>query len=268
MKVDNIEVIIEGDGPKTVVMIHGWPDTYRLWDAQVEALKDHYRCVRFTLPGFGNAQPGRAFSLDEVVETIHRVVSETCPGQQVSMLLHDWGCLYGYQFVMRYPQLVERVIGVDIGDAGSRRQRTELGVMSKLMVFGYQMWLALAWRFGGKVGDSMAIGMARMLGGPADPGSVSAQMGYPYAVTWLRAAGGFHGLKTVDLDCPVLYIYGERKPFMFHSQGWIEELAARPGSRVLGLPCRHWVMAERPHEFNEALLQWLAETDEFAQQTD
>jgi len=267
MRIDNVEVIVEGAGPKTVVMIHGWPDTYRLWDAQVEALKSRYRCVRFTLPGFDLSQPGRAYSLDEVIETVHRVVSETCPGQQVSMLLHDWGCFYGYQFVMRYPQLVERVIGVDIGDAGSRRQRAELTLTSKLMVFGYQMWLALAWRFGGRIGDFMARGMARLLQTPADPGRVGAQMGYPYAVTWVGAAGGFHGLKPFDPHCPMLYIYGERKPFMFHSQDWAEGIAARPGSRVLGLPSGHWMMVTVQREFNEALLSWLAETDEFAQQT-
>src|SRR6478735_2879020 len=39
---------IEGTGPETIVMIHGWPDTYRLWDKQVEHLKDRYRCIRFT----------------------------------------------------------------------------------------------------------------------------------------------------------------------------------------------------------------------------
>lgn len=267
MKINDVEVIVEGDSPQTIVMIHGWPDTYRLWDAQVEALKAQYRCVRFTLPGCDNAQPGRAYSLDEVVETIYRVVSATSPGQRVSLLLHDWGCFYGYQFALRYPQLVERVIGVDIGDGGSRRQRAELNFKSKLMVFGYQIWLAIAWRFGGRLGDSMARWMARILGGPADPGRVSAQMGYPYAVTWLGAAGGFRGLKTFVPRCPMLYIYGERKPFMFHSRDWIESVAAQPGSRVLGLPSGHWVMAERPREFNEALLSWLAETDEFARQT-
>ncbi len=268
MRIDNVEVFVEGDGPKTIVMVHGWPDTYRLWDAQVEALKDRYRCVRFTLPGFDLSQPGRAYSLDEVVETIRRVVSETSDGQQVSMLLHDWGCLYGYQFVMRYPDKVERVIGVDIGDGGSRRQRAELNLMNKLMVVGYQVWLALAWRIGGRVGDAMARGMARILKPPADPGSIGAQMGYPYAATWLGAAGGFHGLKPFIPRFPMLYIFGERKPFMFHSQGWIEVLARRPGSRVLGLPTGHWVMAESPQAFNEVLLQWLAETDELAVQTD
>jgi cis-3-alkyl-4-acyloxetan-2-one decarboxylase len=35
MQVNGAEVIVEGSGAEPVVMIHGWPDTYRLWDAQV-----------------------------------------------------------------------------------------------------------------------------------------------------------------------------------------------------------------------------------------
>ena len=50
--IDGIDVRAEGQGPRTVVMVHGWPDTYRVWDAQVAALQGQYRCVRFTLPGF------------------------------------------------------------------------------------------------------------------------------------------------------------------------------------------------------------------------
>ena len=41
MIIDGIEVLIEGSGrpdAQTIVMIHGWPDTLRLWDAQVAAL--------------------------------------------------------------------------------------------------------------------------------------------------------------------------------------------------------------------------------------
>jgi len=259
MKIDGVEVIVEGQGPKAVLMIHGWPDTYRLWDGQVGALKDHYRCVRFTLPGFDLAKLGRAYSLDEVIETIHRVVAEACPGERVILLLHDWGCLFGYQFAMRHPDLVERVIGVDIGDAGSRRHRGELGAKGMFKVMAYQMWLALAWRIGGGIGTNMARWMARAMRCPTDPQGIGAQMGYPYAVRWLGAAGGFRGLRTFDPGTPMLYVYGERKPFMFHSSGWIERLAARSGSRVLGFPTGHWVMIARPREFNEAVRSWLDE---------
>jgi len=261
MRVGDVEVIVEGAGPKAIVMIHGWPDTHRLWDAQVEAFKDRYRCVRFTLPGFDPSRPARAYSLDEVVETIRRVVAEACLGERVILLLHDWGCLFGYQFAVRHPQLVERVIGVDIGDAGSRRHRAELGARGKLMVMAYQLWLALAWRVGGGIGDSMSRWMARVLRCPADPRSIGSHMGYPYAVSWLGVAGGLRGLRSFDPHCPMLYLYGERKPFMFHSRAWIERLAARPGSRVLGLPTGHWVMIGRRREFNDAVLSWLDETE-------
>ena len=74
--VDDIDVYIEGgvEGSETIVMIHGWPDTYRLWDAQVEELKSRYRCVRFTLPGFDLGKPRRAYSLDATMRILLHIV--------------------------------------------------------------------------------------------------------------------------------------------------------------------------------------------------
>ena len=57
MKVDGVEVVVDGDGPEAIVMVHGWPDTLRLWDPQVEALRPRFRCIRFTLPGFDADSP-------------------------------------------------------------------------------------------------------------------------------------------------------------------------------------------------------------------
>jgi pimeloyl-ACP methyl ester carboxylesterase len=262
MKIDGIEVFVEGAGAEAIVMIHGWPDTHRLWDTQVAELKHAYRCVRFTLPGFDSTQPARAYGLHEVLGIIRRIVEQTCPGETVTLLVHDWGCLYGYQFATRHPELVKRVIGVDIGDAGSRRNRADLGFKGKFAVLAYQMWLATAWKIGGNLGDRMARWMARMLRCPVDPAAISAQMGYPYAVQWFGVEGGFGRLRVFQPNVPMLYIYGQRKPFMFHSQSWIDKLVLRPGNRVLALPTGHWVMVGRPGEFNEAVLEWLTATDE------
>jgi len=253
------EVVAEGSG-KPIVMVHGWPDTYRLWDAQVPALADRYRCERFTLPGFERSPRKRAYSLDEVVEAIRAVVN----GRRVTLVLHDWGCLYGYQFAMRYPQLVERVVGVDIGDTGSRSHLAELGVCGKLMIAAYQHWLALAWRIGGGTGDAMSRAMARLLRCPTDASTIGAQMAYPYAVRWLGAAGGFQSLRVFKPELPMLFMYGEKKPLMFHSRPWAERVAAQKGSRVIAFPTGHWIMVTRREAFNEALRTWLAETDAIA----
>jgi pimeloyl-ACP methyl ester carboxylesterase len=247
---------IEGKGRKTLVMIHGWPDTYRLWDGQVPALSDRYRCVRFTLPGFDASAARRAYTLDEVVEAIRAVVD-----RRVTLVLHDWGCLYGYQFAMRYPQLVERIVGVDIGDAGSSAHVEEMGLRGKLMIAAYQCWLALAWRVGGRIGDAMSRAMARLLRCPTDPQRIGAQMAYPYAVRWLGAAGGFHGLRVFKPEVPLLFVYGDKKPVMFHSRGWAETVASTAGNRVIAFPTGHWIMVSRRKAFNDALRTWLAQTD-------
>jgi pimeloyl-ACP methyl ester carboxylesterase len=264
MRVDSVEVIVEGAGPKAIVMIHGWPDTHRLWDAQVEALKERYRCVRFTLPGFDRSGPKRAYPLPELLEMIRRVVEHACPGERVTLLLHDWGCFFGYQFAMRHPELVERVIGVDIGDAGSRQNRAELGLRGMLMVLGYQVWLALAWRIGGGIGDAMARWMARAIRCPTDARTIGSYMGYPYAMRWLGAAGGLDRLKAFKPQVPMLFVYGERKPFMFHSRAWVERVATVPGNRVVPFATGHWIMVQQPREFNLAVLGWLAETEKQA----
>jgi pimeloyl-ACP methyl ester carboxylesterase len=253
--IDEVEVVSEGDGPQTIVFVHGWPDTLRLWDRQVEALRAGARCVRFTLPGFEGGAPRRARSLDELVEVIRRVVERAGGGGPVILLLHDWGCFFGYQFALRHPDLVERIIGVDVGDAGSRRNLAELGLRAKAMIVGYQLWLAAAWRIGGRLGDRMARAMARLARAPGDPASVGAQMGYPYWEQWVRR--GYRQAQTFTPACPMLFVYGSRKPFMFHSTAWAAAIAARPASRVLALDCGHWVMVSRADEFNAAVAAWL-----------
>lgn len=258
MNVDGVEVFIEGAGPEALLMVHGWPDTYRLWDRQVEALRARYRCIRFTLPGFEPRRSKRAYSLDELVGLLRHIVEQCCPGEQVTLLLHDWGCVFGYQFALRDPQLVRRIIGVDIGDAGSRRHVQALSFKAKAMILGYQGWLMLAWLIGGRLGNWMARAMARLLRCPSDPTFIGAQMGYPYYLQW---TGALRRAKVFRPTCPMLFIYGKRKPFMFHSSVWAEELAAQPGSQVLAFDTGHWVMVSERTQFDQAVTAWLAAGD-------
>jgi pimeloyl-ACP methyl ester carboxylesterase len=61
--------------------------------------------------------------------------------------------------------------------------------------------------------------------------------------------------------CPVLFIYGKRKPFMFHSSAWAEGLASRAGSRAVGFDTGHWVMIEKPDQFSQTVVGWMAASD-------
>lgn len=259
--IDGVEILVEGEGPEAIVMVHGWPDTRRLWDAQVEYLKSRHRCIRFTLPGFDVAGPRQLHSLDALVDFLKRVVEQTCPGEQVTLLLHDWGCVFGYQFAMRHPALVKRIIGVDIGDAGSRAHMRAMRAKDKFMVFAYQFWLALAWKIGGSIGDRMTRAMARWARCPSDAHYIGSSMCYPYWIQWFGGRCSYRHAQRFEARWPMLFIYGRRKLFQFQSTEWVEALRARPGSQALEFDTGHWVMSARPQAFNEAVGAWLAQHD-------
>ncbi len=259
--IDGVDVFIEGNGTEAIVMVHGWPDTWRLWDAQVDWLKSSYRCIRFTLPGFAIDKPRRVCSLAELVEFLKRVIEQLCPGDPVTLLLHDWGCIFGYEFTIRHPSLVRRIVGVDVGDAGSAALRSTRTFKAKALVFGYQAWLAAAWYVGGlvstKLGDRMTRWMARALRCPSEPSFITSGMCYPYFIQWTRAYGSYRGALHFDPPCPMLYLWGRKKPFQFHSQQWVAALRSRPGCDALEFSAGHWVMKNKPLEFNEVLGAWL-----------
>jgi len=257
LSVHGVEVFSEGEGTDTVVMIHGWPDTYRLWDSAVQALEPNFRCVRFTLPGYDLAKPPRPTSLAQMTALIADIVAAVSPARPVQLLLHDWGCIFGYEFAARHPERVARIVSVDIGDYNSGAYRRSLSAKAKVLAFSYQFWLAVAWRLGGATGDAMTRWMARQARSPAAESSIGSQMNYPYAMIWFGLLGGFRGAAPVSRTCPILFIYGKRKPFMFHSGDWLAKLNDAPGCAVREFSTGHWVMAQQPDAFNQCVREWL-----------
>lgn len=262
MQIHGIDILIDGppaDAAETIIFVHGWPDTWRLWDGQVASLASSYRCVRFTLPGFERRGPVRAYSLDDMVAFIAAVADKVSTDRPVALLLHDWGCLFGYEYAMRQPERVSRIVGVDIGNATSAAFRRSLGWRAKAMIAGYQLWLAAAWAIGGRPGDRMTRWMARALRCPADPERIGAFMNFPYFIQWTGRHGSYRNNLPFEPAVPYLYLYGRRKPFMFHTAAWLDDVARRPGNRVVGVNAGHWVMCDAPDEFSHEVVSWLRE---------
>ena len=263
IEVEGLRVTVEGQGP-VVVLLHGWPDSPALWDGLVASLQERWTCVRFALPGFDLARAPRPVSVDEMCRLIAAVVDAVSPGAPVTLVLHDWGCFFGYEFAARHAARVARVVGVDIGDSNSGAYLKTLTAKEKLLIAGYQLWLAAAWKLGAwwpSLANGLTRFMARQVGCRTEPSAIGWQMNYPYAMGWFGAFGGLRGLARVDRllghRLPALFIYGRRKPFMFHSRSWLEQLAGAPGCAVQGLDTGHWVMRQKPLEFNTCVRAWL-----------
>ncbi len=259
--IKGVDVFIEGTGAQTVLMLHGWPDTHRLWDSTVEALKADYRCVRFTLPGFDLSKPPTALPLDRITALIDSIVEAVSPTAPVTLLLHDWGCVFGYEFASMRAKRVAGVIAVDIGDHNSGDYLRSLSGKAKLGAFAYQIWLAVAWKIGKHIStglaDHMTRWMAITIGCRTPPANMGWQMNYPYAMTWLGESGGLKGTARVKPIWSLFYIYGAKKSFMFHSPQWLAKVAQIHGNKVEEFATGHWVMMHKPTEFNASVKAWL-----------
>ncbi len=244
------------DGPAdaaTIVFIQGWPDDASLWDRHVAALSDRYRCVRTTMPNFDGQRSERwGYSTDEIVEALAQLVREVSPETPITLVLHDWGCYWGYLLHHRHPDLVARVAGLDIAP------HVEPSPAAVLAIIAYQWWLIAAFMIGGPIGDGMTRRFAKTIGAPAPPQRITSWMNYPYRNVWRDIfAGRRNATEDYWPKVPLLFAYGKQKPFPFHSQAWLDHVESG-GGQALGLDCGHWV-SEDP-TFAPLLARWLDTT--------
>ena len=85
LQIDGIDVLIEGEGTHTVLMLHGWPDTPALWDSTVAALQDGYRCARLALPGYDLSRPPRPMPVVQMTAFVGNsaMPSRSCSRREV-----------------------------------------------------------------------------------------------------------------------------------------------------------------------------------------
>jgi pimeloyl-ACP methyl ester carboxylesterase len=256
-----LEPMIEGtSGGETLFFVQGWPDDHRLWDDMVALLRDRYRCVRVDLPNYGDAERARwGFSHDAIVEGLARCIRQESGGKPVTIVAHDWGAFWTYLLHHRHPELVGRLVALDIGAYMKPTPREIAYIMA------YQWWLAAAFIAGGAVGDRMTRAFARLAKTPKQGTELNSRMNYPYLYTWRDIFTGRAGkqLRGYRPKVPLLFIYGEKKPGRFHSDSWLEVVRSRPGNAVVPLPdADHWVT--RDPTLKVVVRDWLAESSSAA----
>jgi cis-3-alkyl-4-acyloxetan-2-one decarboxylase len=151
---------------------------------------------------------------------------------------------------------------MDIGDAGSRDHVRSLSLLSKLGVLAYQRRLAHAFRKAQKgqieAADASARSVAKWVKVSGDQERVRAGMGWPYEQA---RVGAFKAARAYQFSSarPFLFLYGTRKPFMFHSSAWVAKVNATPGCQAHALDGGHWFMRGATQDRCQALVRdWLA----------
>jgi cation diffusion facilitator CzcD-associated flavoprotein CzcO/pimeloyl-ACP methyl ester carboxylesterase len=120
---DGVSLHAEIRGPAdapTVVLVHGWTNTSRVWDRVVDALGDDLRIVTYDQRGHGasDVPPKGSYSCAALVDDLSAVLDATLPpGRQAVLVGHSMGGMTVMAAGSR-PSVVGRSAGVVLASTG------------------------------------------------------------------------------------------------------------------------------------------------------
>ena len=104
----------EGDGPETLLLLHGEPTWGYLFRHQIWVWSEHYRVIAIDHMGFGKsaAPQDRTYWLQDHIDNLERVVLGLGL-TDLTLVMHDFGGPAGMGFAIRYPDRVKRIVSVN-----------------------------------------------------------------------------------------------------------------------------------------------------------
>ena len=113
---------VRGEGP-TLLLLHGWPDTRRLWNDVVEDfVAAGYRVATVDLRGCGESDKPdvtEAYAMHHLVEDVAAVIEHL--GGPVTLVGHDWGAALAWAVATFRPDLVEALVVLSVGHPSAFR---------------------------------------------------------------------------------------------------------------------------------------------------
>ena len=100
-----------GQGP-LVVMIHGFPDFWYSWRHQMAALSERFQVVAIDQRGYNLSDKTKGveqYDMQLLVADVAAVVKHL-KAERATIVGHDWGGVVAWQTAMRFPQMVERLV--------------------------------------------------------------------------------------------------------------------------------------------------------------
>ncbi len=109
-----IHSTVQGEG-QTIIFVHGWTCDESSWDGQVPAFKDDFRVVTLDLPGHGKSgSPATAddYSMDQFAAAVEAVRAEL-GADKVVLVGHSMGAGVIRTYALNYPDHVAGLVAVD-----------------------------------------------------------------------------------------------------------------------------------------------------------
>jgi sigma-B regulation protein RsbQ len=241
-----------GKDSRTVILVHGWTCDESAWTEQVPVLAKQYRVVTMDLPGHGKSDSPKdgKFSMDLFARAIEAVRDEV-KADHVVLVGHSMGTPVVLRYARLYPQHTVALVFVD-GLILARQDPNSKGGAPP----------PPGARMGGPEGRKNRENMIRGFFTASTTPSMQTRilnvmLGAPEAtaVGALNATFEPAGYTADIPKIPVLGIYADPSPLATRES----VLAHFPNAEYTQIPgTGHFLMIEKPDEFNALLLAFLA----------
>src|SRR6476620_2208381 len=121
MKVDSsgvaLDVQVEGEG-RPVVLVHGFPDTKRMWSKQVPALVDAgHQVITYDQRGYGASdKPAEVDAYSIVLLAMDAIAVLDHFGVATAHVVgHDWGAATAWATAAFAPDRVDHLVALSVG---------------------------------------------------------------------------------------------------------------------------------------------------------
>jgi pimeloyl-ACP methyl ester carboxylesterase len=241
----SIHSTTHGSGPKTVIFVHGWTCDESSWTEQVPAFEKNYRVITLDLPGHGKsgAPKDAALSMALFARAIEAVRAEA-RAEKVVLVGHSMGVPVIRQYARMFPAHVAGLVPVDgvLHLSGSPnapnadRMKGPDGLKNReAMIRGM---------FGPSATPAIQNHVLKMMLAPPESTATQAMASMFVPSNWTEEVMQF----------PVFGIYADKSTA--NDPAYMKKIF--PNSSVTEVPgTGHFVMLEKPAEFNKLLAGFL-----------
>ena len=249
-----------GDAGARVAFLHGLFGQGRNFATIAKALLPEFRSLLVDLPNHGRSAWTAEFGYELMADVVaDRLREGFATGGPVHIVGHSMGGKVAMVLALRHPDLVDRLVVVDISPVGRGDQgefEHLLGSLAALDLSTLSRRSEADERLSGSIDDERVRGflLQNLRSGTS---GFHWQANLDLLRRELPEIGGFPEDLVGELDRPVLWVAGERSPYVRpeHEAG-MRRLFPRT-TQVTIKGAGHWVHSERPDVFVSALRSFL-----------
>lgn len=266
-----LHYVTQGKG-SLMLMLHGFPEFWYSWRHQIPEFAKYFQVVAVDLRGYNHSDKPKkrsAYVMDELVKDIEGIIKGL--GYEKCILVgHDWGGAIAWNFAYTHPQMLEKLIVLNIPHPGKLTQG--LSTFRQLLRSWYILFFQLPFlpELCLQAGDYRMIeknfkaaAIDKSLFTEEDirafkdavikPGALTAMLSYYRNIFNQKMLRKNWGI----INIPTLIIWGENDTFFdkeltYETQNYVTSL------QIKYVPnCNHWVQQEKPELVNHYIREFL-----------